>query len=342
MHIFKKLPLIILLGLFSLNTLNSMEEGYESEPTIAQGNQSNLEKGKSDLNIAVIIPKKRLKSFELFFDQLPKEIRYLILKIYVFRLLKIGVSRRILLNLSLVNKEFKNHIDHILVDDNDFSELVFAYFNKLVEAEEYAKNFSKDKVIKKLIRFIYTKEIELIDCLLRGGLSADSKIDEENSILKWAVDWRKKEIVEIFLAHNADVNEKNSSGDTPLISAICREKTDMVKRILEYNADVNTQDQEGRTPLMIACLLGDYEKVFLLLYYDANVNLKDQNGSTALNIATINRRIQIIPALLAYGADVNIEDINGHSALTCCNLIINEYKQIASLLSNYDGKVKNS
>ncbi|MBN2266802.1 MAG: ankyrin repeat domain-containing protein, partial [Candidatus Babeliaceae bacterium] len=87
--------------------------------------------------------------------------------------------------------------------------------------------------------------------------------------LHLAVSISNKDIVQMFLDKNVDVNIGDSDGRTPLHWAACRGYKDIVQMLLKYGANVNTVDTDGRTPLhcaekngKVADLLGKAEKYY--------------------------------------------------------------------------------
>ena len=58
-----------------------------------------------------------------------------------------------------------------------------------------------------------------------------------------AADERKKDIVQLLVQNNADVNLKGSYGYTALIYAAKRGQKDIAKILLDNNADVNATNK---------------------------------------------------------------------------------------------------
>jgi ankyrin repeat protein len=79
---------------------------------------------------------------------------------------------------------------------------------------------------------------------------------------------------------------------------------------------VNEKDTSGNTPLHIAATLGRREIAILLLSNDANVNAKDIYLRTPLHAAALNKRYKgTIQALIENGANVNAKDQWGSTPL---------------------------
>ena len=80
---------------------------------------------------------------------------------------------------------------------------------------------------------------------------------------------------------------------------------EIVELLLESNADVNLKENDGSTALMVAALFGYKEIVELLLQNNAIVNAKKTDGSTALIFAAREGHKEIVEILLQENANVN-------------------------------------
>jgi ankyrin repeat protein len=89
--------------------------------------------------------------------------------------------------------------------------------------------------------------------------------------------------VSSLLDRGADVNARNSAGQTPLLEAAQNGHVKAMGIFLSRGADVNARDDHGRTALMIAAGAEDVKMVRLLLSKGADVNVKDESGFTALS-----------------------------------------------------------
>jgi ankyrin repeat protein len=114
----------------------------------------------------------------------------------------------------------------------------------------------------------------------------------EMTALLYAVRDGRIEIARTLIAANANVNQAEVNGISPLLMAISNNHIDVARLLLDHgagvNADVNASDWWGRTPLWTAVDLRDLE-----------VNKTDDNG--------VDRpaALQLIQALLDRGASVN-------------------------------------
>jgi len=72
----------------------------------------------------------------------------------------------------------------------------------------------------------------------------------------WLID-----IVDFFVEHEADINEKNDDGITPLFVACHKVHLDVVEYLVEHGADINKRDNNSYTPLQIACQEGHIDDI---------------------------------------------------------------------------------
>jgi len=103
--------------------------------------------------------------------------------------------------------------------------------------------------------------------------------------------------------------------DLDLLNEASWGRTENVKLLLESGADVNTRDTNGDTPLIAAAFMGFNETIKLLLEKGAEVNAKNNLGSTALMEAATMNKPEAVEILLKSGADTKATNIAGLTAL---------------------------
>jgi ankyrin repeat protein len=125
------------------------------------------------------------------------------------------------------------------------------------------------------------------------------------------------DICELLLSHGADPNFKDPSGETILLWASEIGRSDVVKVFLNGGADIE-YDNNSLTPLQRACFNLHVETAKLLLSKGANIECKHDNGDTLLLWASENS-LNITNILLKNGADVDYVNAVGCSplALAC-------------------------
>ena len=134
-----------------------------------------------------------------------------------------------------------------------------------------------------------------------------------------AVERGQKETAQILLAHEADVNWKNSQGITALLEAVTKDNREMAALLLANKADTEIKYNIGnpgvRTILQYAVENGKKEMAESLLAHGAQVNAQDDTGRTALHLAVSHGSSPMVEMLLAHGADVNLKDNQGNTAM---------------------------
>jgi ankyrin repeat protein len=134
-----------------------------------------------------------------------------------------------------------------------------------------------------------------------------------------------KAVVELLLTKGADVNAKESRGNTPLHIAAQYRNKDALELLLANKANANAKNNQGETPLHLAAEPRQINSGFviqrvqvfiveMLLAKGADVNAKTSRGLTPLHIAARNGRNDVVhfnghkdlvELLLAHGAKVN-------------------------------------
>lgn len=114
----------------------------------------------------------------------------------------------------------------------------------------------------------------------------------------------------------ADVNAKDSSGQTPLMLAAKRGDANRVRALIAAHASLDSHDNDGQTALFLAAgsnqtpeitssgLKGCLDCLKQLIAAGADVNASDDNGTTPL-MAAASGHLDSVEALIAAGADVN-------------------------------------
>ena len=147
---------------------------------------------------------------------------------------------------------------------------------------------------------------DVVELLLAHGANVNAKeLEHGISSLQYAAMNGHVGVMEVLLGHGADVSAKDNHGTTALEWAAMRGQKDAVNLLLSRGADVNTP---GLSALHTAAGNGHKDVVELLLAHGANVNAKDKRGRTPLDLAKANGQEDVIQILLAHGAELNAKD----------------------------------
>jgi ankyrin repeat protein len=141
--------------------------------------------------------------------------------------------------------------------------------------------------------------LEILRALLDAG--ADISVREKSSgdtalhrtFYKFM---RRDKVTEFLLNAGAEVEARNSAGETPFFVAAKRGCFQALQMLIAIGVDVNAQDNFGRTPLFAS--LGSYwiaeasliDCVNILLFAGADVTIRSKEGETAIDIAFAERR----------------------------------------------------
>jgi len=91
-----------------------------------------------------------------------------------------------------------------------------------------------------------------IDLLLRNGVSVNSSLPYEFTVLMQAALNGKADSVQFLVAHGADVNAQDGSGNTALIHSVWGNNPLTVKTLLDAGADPSIRNKDNETALDIA------------------------------------------------------------------------------------------
>lgn len=129
------------------------------------------------------------------------------------------------------------------------------------------------------------------------------KVDPNaESILAWAVSRGNKEMIKLLLSNNADPNFNNAiggKGQTPIFFV---DEPQIAELLTSKGADVNQADSNGLTPLMSAVEGKNLGMVRFFIKNGANINAKNKNGETVLQLAKASGNQVIINELKKAGA----------------------------------------
>ena len=109
------------------------------------------------------------------------------------------------------------------------------------------------------------QDIDMVDLLLRYSayINASSPAYGVNA-LHYACLHNAPELVEMLLAHNADVNASPTDGNTPLIIACDEGLVDIVKMLLKFGAEIKSRNRLGKSAFDYAILHRNNEIIGLL------------------------------------------------------------------------------
>ncbi|SPR04237.1 ankyrin repeat domain-containing protein [Orientia tsutsugamushi] len=160
-------------------------------------------------------------------------------------------------------------------------------------------------------------------------ISVDCQNNSGNTPLHLAVRNYHNDVIEVLLAHGANVNLQDRHHNTALHYAIRTRDLTIVTILLNNGANPNIQDNSLNTPLHYAALKCNIDIVKLLLNSGSNPNIQDKWLNTPLHHAAFHCNMDIIKLLLNSGSNPNIQDkwLNTpfHYAASKCNIDIAKF-----------------
>lgn len=158
--------------------------------------------------------------------------------------------------------------------------------------------------------------------LIEKGADVRRKTSTEigSTVLDFAADGKKLNVIDAILNKGADVNGKGKDGLTPLEFAAWAGNLDVAKLLISRGADVNlfgnrTEHNAGVSPLTAASCKGHIEVMELLLAHGVKIDMTNESGDTALMIASKEPQPKAVSWLIKNGANVNARGIHGNTAL---------------------------
>lgn len=162
-------------------------------------------------------------------------------------------------------------------------------------------------------------DVETVQQLLTEGADVESKDSSGQTPLALAARANQLEIVQMLLEAGADKEAKGYGNVTPLGFAVYRGHTEIVETLVAAGAEVNVLaavEFGSEKPLLFHAVQKDHLEVMeILLKAGADANLRDRFGQTSLHYAAVYRDTSFLEPLLEAGADVDLKDYDGETPL---------------------------
>ncbi len=162
-----------------------------------------------------------------------------------------------------------------------------------------------------LLTAAYANDVEVARRLVAAGADVNHKDASEQSpyLIATSEVGDDPRLLELFLAHGALVNDKDSYNGTGTIRAAHRGYPMIIERLVKAGIDLDHVNRLGWTALLEAVILGDggqahQEVVRLLLDAGADVAVRDRDGRTALDHAQARGQDAIAALLTQHAAGV--------------------------------------
>lgn len=165
-------------------------------------------------------------------------------------------------------------------------------------------------------------KIRILACpiLLAVALAAAATPAAQVTVFEAAESGDLETVARLLKADPKLVEATNAEGDTALhLAAGCRRgepaALPLVRLLLEGGANVEARNTSGQTPLLYSAYAGFRQAVELLLDKGASFRYQDRNGRSPLHYAAREGKAAVVELLLAKGADASLKDGQGRTPL---------------------------
>lgn len=151
-------------------------------------------------------------------------------------------------------------------------------------------------------------------------LAAAAGLSAQVSIFEAAETGDQETVTRLLKANPKLIKATNAEGETVLhLAAGCRRgegaALPLIRVLLEGGADLEARNSSGQTPLLYSCYAGFRRAVEFLLDRGASFRYQDRNGRTPLHYAAREGQAAVVELLLGKGADPALKDGQGLTPL---------------------------
>jgi len=157
--------------------------------------------------------------------------------------------------------------------------------------------------------------IKVVELLIAHGAEIDHLDNDGKSPLFYAAGNGHIKVVELLINHGAKVDQLDNDGTSPLFYAAGNGHIKVVELLIGHGAKVDQLDNDGTSPLLYAAGDGHIKVVELLINHGAKVDHLDNEGYSALIKAAGFGHIKVVELLIDHGAEIDHLDNGGRSAL---------------------------
>ncbi len=180
--------------------------------------------------------------------------------------------------------------------------------------------------------------VDMVKELLDRGADINYKDEYGQTLFHIAAEHGKADILHLFLTdpktkNKFDVNEKTDFGQTTALHAAATSNNkDTIEFLLNHDANIEDTDEDGNTPLHYAASR-NIDTTRALINAGADIKAKSFFGQTPLHHASDSGKTDIVNLLLSSHADIDAKDINGNTALHSA-IKKHDYTTVTSLLNH--------
>ncbi|KAL1495331.1 hypothetical protein AB1Y20_017186 [Prymnesium parvum] len=166
-----------------------------------------------------------------------------------------------------------------------------------------------------MLRAAENGDVRELTRLLENNANIQERDNHGFSPLHEAAVYGHEDAVRLLLENNADTAARDNGGSSPLHWAAVNGHEGAVRLLLENNADIAASTNGGSSPLHWAAMNGHEGAVRLLLEKNADIAARDNDGSSPLHLAAMNGDEGVVRLLLENNADIAASTNDGDSPL---------------------------
>ena len=146
---------------------------------------------------------------------------------------------------------------------------------------------------KKLIKAAKDGDLSVVQEMLAGGADINAKDSSGQTALTWSLDTKhyNRDIPRLLIEKGANIEAVDNLGETPLLDAATDGHLGVMKLLIDKGANINEQDGSGWTPLISAAYSCHRAAVRFLIEKGANVNIKNYNNKMTA-IMTVGDKLE--------------------------------------------------
>lgn len=224
--------------------------------------------------------------------------------------LNIGQQLRLLIDSKFWNSRARRQ------DRDDFVEFVVSNRAEVTPSDKQ----------RLLLQTISSKRTSLVQPLIDSGAEIEEFYNNEK-LLPVAAQIGARNLVEILMANDIDIEQAGKDGRTALAIASYYGHDNIVKLLLTNKANIDTVDKRQKTAFMLAAYRGQLSTVKLLRDRGATIEVMTESGSDALAFAALGGHYEMSELLLEYGLKIT------NKTLEYARLGGNQ--QLVQMLENY-------
>ena len=162
-------------------------------------------------------------------------------------------------------------------------------------------------------------DLNSVRYLLQKGVDVNERDLSANtallSVVKFGNGPSVFKIVQLLISSGADINAKNRNSETPLLISCQEDLYNVAELLLERGCETNIKNVDSYSPLLYAVENNNRKLTEMLLQYGADANVKSNDKTTPLHLAAVNRSVHTAELLLQHGADIEATDELGRTGL---------------------------